>query len=76
MKPDLDNGTPYKLICQPHEWLLNNKTYFSIREPNIINGYMLSKNDDENRLYSFSGMKHDEPVKPPEKVLVSLGSRP
>ncbi|WP_343303190.1 hypothetical protein AAHN97_16670 [Chitinophaga niabensis] len=75
MKPDLEYGTPYKLICQPHEWLLNNKTYFSIREPNIINGYMLATNDMDNRMYSFSGMKQ-EPEKEPEKVLVSLSTKP
>lgn len=66
MKPDLAYGSPYKLICQPDEWLLNNKTYFSIREPNIINGYMLAKNDEEHRVYSFSGMKQQ-----PEKPLVA-----
>jgi len=70
MKPDLEYGTPYKLICEPHEWLLNNKTYFSIKEPNIISGYMLAKNDFDNRYYSFSGMKHEQ-EKEPEKVLAS-----
>ena len=71
MKPDLERGTPYKLICQPHEWLLNNKTYFSIKEPNIINGYMLANNDENSRrFYSFSGMKQ-EPEKEPEKVLAA-----
>lgn len=74
MKPDLDDGSPYKLICEPHEWLLNNKTYFSIREPNIINGYMLAKNDEDNQLYSFSGMKQ-QPEKQ-EKPLVASAIRP
>jgi hypothetical protein len=37
---------------------------------------MLATNDeDSRRLYSFSGMKQ-EPEKEPEKVLVSISSKP
>lgn len=57
MKPELKNGALYELPCSPHEWLLNNKVYFSIREEGIISGYMVVRNDFSAPTYSFSGMK-------------------
>ncbi len=57
MKPLLGARDKYTLTCHPYEWLLNNKTYFSIKEPNIIRGYMVVQNDSEAPLFSFSGMK-------------------
>lgn len=59
MKPMMDRDHPYTLPCLPHEWLLNNKVYFSFREENIISGYMVVQNDYASPVYKFSGMKHD-----------------
>lgn len=60
MKPLIDREHPPTLPCQPHEWLLNNKTYFSFREDNIISGYMLVQNDYASPTFRFSGMKYEE----------------
>ncbi len=66
MKPDLTHGVPYVLSsCKPHEWLLNNKVYFSFREEGIISGYMLVRNDFDAPTYSFSGMKQELPAEGP-----------
>ncbi len=61
MMPDLKSGLPYELPCYPHEWLLNNKVYFSIREEGIIGGYMVVRNDRETPNFTFSGMKQALP---------------
>lgn len=60
MKPLIDREHPYTLPCRPYEWLLNNKVYFSMREDNIIQGYMIVQNDSESPQYLFSGMKREE----------------
>lgn len=61
MKPWMDRNHPYTLPCLPHEWLLNNKVYFSFKEENIISGYMIVQNDSASPPYKFSGMKHELP---------------
>lgn len=60
MKPVIDREHPYKLPCLPHEWLLNNKTFFSFREDNIISGYMVVQNDYDAKTLTFSGMKQED----------------
>lgn len=66
MKPDLHSNQPYNLVCRPHEWVLNNRTYFRFREENIISGYMVVTNDFNAPPYSFSGMKQE-----PENITAS-----
>lgn len=60
MMPVFDRKNDHQLPCLPHEWLLNNRTYFSFREKNVINGYMVVQNDHNAPNFTFSGMKQED----------------
>ncbi|MGX5817302.1 hypothetical protein ACWKWU_03850 [Chitinophaga lutea] len=65
MKPDFTRGAVYTLPCSPSNWLLNNKTYFSFEEEDIIRGYMVIANEMDVPKFSFSGRR--QPLARPPK---------
>ncbi|WP_295121479.1 hypothetical protein [uncultured Chitinophaga sp.] len=65
MKPVFKKGMPYRLDCQPADWLFNNTVYFSRMTEHRLAGRMVVRNERyDSYVFSFYGLKRPDEAPP------------